>query len=103
MESKTTSRGFHIYRFADGNGCQCSLQESSVARFQLEDGAVTDGFIWLGVDKDSDGNPARQATMSDGSMVPMGARMHLSQSQVRDLLPLLEYFVEHGDLSDDPA
>lgn len=32
--------------------------------------------------------------------VLLSTRMHLTQDQVRELLPILQYFVEHGELSE---
>ena len=60
MESKVTNRGFSLYKFRDDYGAECSLQESSAARIELEDGSVTDGYIWFGMDKDRDGIPPGQ-------------------------------------------
>lgn len=48
MELQFTSRGFGYYQFRDGNDAYCSLQESSAVR--------DEGCIWLGMDKDRDGN-----------------------------------------------
>ena len=99
MEPKLTNRGFCLYEFKDGYGAECSLQESSAARIEMEDGSVTDGYIWLGVDKERDGfRPGKEIEIHDGSMVKLGARMHLSQSHARDLVPLLQHFVETGEL-----
>jgi hypothetical protein len=99
MESTQTQRGFSHYQFQDGNGANCSLQESSAARCEQEDGTVSDGFIWLGIDSDRDGfRPGRQVADHNGKMVSLGARMHLTQTQVREMLPLLTHFAEHGEL-----
>jgi hypothetical protein len=70
---KTTSRGFTIGEFKDRYGKPCSIQKSSLA---------SEPCIWLGV-KEALGEPSR---------------MHLTQQQVADLLPLLQHFVETGDL-----
>lgn len=69
---RTTELGFAIGEFKDHYGEPCSLQKSSLA---FED------CIWLGVHK------------------PGSDRMHLTQEQVADLLPLLQRFVETGELS----
>ncbi len=61
-------RGFLRGEFQDEYGMACSVQKSSVA---------TEDCIWLGRDY---------------------YRMHLTQAMVADLLPLLQHFVETGDL-----
>ena len=81
-------------RFRDSYGAYCSIQESSAARIEMEDGTVSDGKIWFGMDKESNGEPVGKTV--DGHK--LGARMHLTQTQVRQLLPHLIYFVEHGEL-----
>ena len=68
MNLETTNRGFVIGRFTDIYGEKCSIQKSSLA---------TDDAIWLGVDKN---------------------RMHLNKEQIAKLLPVLQKFVETGDL-----
>ena len=93
MNKKTTNRGFTYYEFKDGYGAECSLQESSAARIEMDDGSVTDGFVWLGVDKDWNG-----LKVGPEGNPELGARMHLSQSTAKELISLLEYFVEHGEL-----
>lgn len=99
MKQKTTQRGFSYYDFRDANGAYCSLQESSAVRFEDEDGGIPDTLIWLGIDRERDGFvPGKEVSNYEGNMVKLGARMHLTQSQVRELLPLLSYFVEHGEL-----
>lgn len=99
----TTSRGFGKLVFEDFYGAQCSLQESSLA---------TEAAIWLGID---DANPlvlASQAsrlgveTNETTGWVPypipdevlISTRMHLTQDQVKALLPILEHFAEYGEV-----
>lgn len=79
-----TERGFVRINFDDLYQARCSLQESSLA---------TDYAIWLGVDR----TPADFAAA--GSQV-IGYRMHLTQSDVRALLPLLTIFATTGVLPD---
>lgn len=73
-----TSRGFAVARFQDLYGSQCSLQKSSLADLDA---------VWLGVDQGADGIVA--------------CRMHLSQEMIRDMLPALQHFVDHGELPCD--
>ena len=73
MKIEQTQRGFDYTKFKDKYGNLCSLQKSSLA---------TEDCIWLGID-----NPK------------VDGRMHLSRDQVAELLPILQKFVETGELS----
>lgn len=73
MPLRVNGRGFVVVTFNDRYDIPCSLQESSLAN---------EAAVWLGVD-DVEGEPAR---------------MHLSQEQVKTLLPLLQHFVDTGRL-----
>lgn len=75
MKVYKTGRGFARADFVDYYGHKASIQESSIV------GAAS---IWLGCDT---------GHHFDGQCL---ARMHLTQSQVRELLPLLERFAETG-------
>lgn len=87
-----TNRGFKKYTFEDCYGIKCSLQKSSLA---------TDSAIWLGCE-DADpkvlipGKGWQPVEMPEGYVAD--TRMHLTREQVKDLLPLLHWFVETGDL-----
>jgi hypothetical protein len=72
-------RGFLKGKFKDHYGVDCSIQKSSLA---------TEDCIWLGCDKIMVG-PLGQ---------PYKMRMHLTQSMVADLIPILQRFVETGEL-----
>lgn len=103
MKDSKTQRGFDITNFKDSYGAECSLQKSSSA-FEPK--------IWLGV---NDANP--KIMVSDAKkigIIPkeetgwtrydipkevlLNTRMHLSQEQVKELLPYLNRFVETGSL-----
>lgn len=103
MKKKHTQRGFPYYQFKDKYNQSCSLQLSSLA---------DDRCIWLGVD---DAHPtvlASQASLvgiktqeTTGwvdypipEQVQLQTRMHLNTKQVAKLLPILQKFVETGDL-----
>lgn len=77
-------RGFFKGGFKDRYGADCSIQESSLA---------TEACIWLGCDHET----------VDAQGRPCGARMHLTQAMARDLIPLLEHFVETGVLPHSAA
>lgn len=73
MRSET---GLSKITFEDDYKQQCSLQKSN---------AALENKIWLGVDKDINGKA-------------VNARMHLTQDQVRELLPFLQKFAETGEV-----
>lgn len=73
-------RGFLKGQFVDRYGAKCSIQKSSLA---------TEDCIWLGCDHET----------FDSHCRPCGARMHLTQDMVADLIPVLQRFVETGELS----
>lgn len=73
-------RGFMKGQFVDRYGEKCSIQKSSIA---------TEDCIWLGCD--------HERFAPDGTAC--GARMHLTQEMAADLIPLLQRFVETGELN----
>lgn len=84
LELQFSARGFAFVEFIDKYKSECSLQESSAS------GNVVDGsYIWFGVDK-----PFAEYKVEDGEQV----RMHISQTQMEQLLPLLQRFVRTGQL-----
>ena len=112
-----TGRGFEIVKFRDEYDKECSIQESSRAVCENDDGTVDDplGWIWLGID-----NAEPKIMKSDafrmGIPVPPGpitgwmpyeippevsltTRMHLNETQVRGLIDRLTLWLETGDLS----
>lgn len=103
-----THRGFKIGEFEDANGEKCSIQKSSACCRDEDEGE----FIWLG---NADANPMVMAfhaasvgvnTTETNGWVPypvpkevlMHTRMHLSQRQVKALLPILQHFAKTGQL-----
>jgi hypothetical protein len=103
FELSKTNRGFAHGSFTDLYGVKCSIQKSSLA---------TKDAIWFGVD---DANP--QIMCSDAKRlglptvddrgwqnynlpeeVLITTRMHLTQEQVKEMLPILAYFAKHGEL-----
>jgi hypothetical protein len=91
MKLEATNRGFYHGEFIDQYGVKCSIQESSLA---------TEHCIWLGI------NDVFPQVQVDGlwQKVPLppgaatGGRMHLTREMVKNLLPLLQHFVETGEL-----
>lgn len=102
-EKTKTQRGFNLITFTDAGGVECSLQKSSAA----------DGdFIWLGADKIGlkafypftyepwrDVQEQSIAHCLGAKEVIANNRMHLSQEQVKELLPFLIKFVKTGDIN----
>lgn len=103
-----TSRGFRIDKFVDSYGHECSLQKSSSA---MED------KIWLGIDDPkpiimaSDAAKMGRTDLLEPGQpivgwvpwtlpdeVQISTRMHLTQAQVKDLLPALRHFAKTGQL-----
>jgi hypothetical protein len=67
-------------KFKDRYDADCSIQKSSLA---------TEDCIWLGCNHE---------TIHSQTGERCGARMHLTQSMAADLIPLLQHFVDTGDL-----
>lgn len=91
---KKTERGFEYAEFTDYNGVSCSIQKSSLA---------TEDAIWLGC---NEADP-QHLTSSGWEKLRFPkdtvfiTRMHLTREQVAILLPLLQNFVDTGELSKD--
>lgn len=92
-----TKRGFGLIEFQDRYDASCSIQDSSLA---------TENAIWFGVD-DADPQIMASKTEQGGTGwvsypipgdVQLTTRMHLTQDQVQGILPILQYFAEHGEL-----
>lgn len=71
MTVDRTERGFEIIRFDDRNGQKCTLQQSSIADFEPPGSSA----VWFGVGSE---------------------RMHLSLTQLQELLPYLQRWAETG-------
>jgi len=106
MKQSTTQRGFSLIEFEDSYGLGCNIQESSNAG---------GSHIWLGV-KDAEPKILAHDAMGLGlptngettgwvpyeipSQVFLNTRMHLDTKQVKDLIKVLEIWVESGELVD---
>jgi len=77
IKKDTTDKGWDVRVFADLYGARCSIQKSSLA---------TKDAIWFGVHEDMNGKDITKA------------RMHLDVEMVKQLLPILQHFVETGEL-----
>ena len=102
MELKHTNRGFAYYEFTEVNGELCNIQKSSSA---MQD------CIWLGSKNIGlsgfipHGNPSWRDVTDDQIKEKFGFqdiiannRMHLSREQVAALLPILQKFVDTGEI-----
>ncbi|OCP21948.1 MULTISPECIES: hypothetical protein [unclassified Ensifer] len=92
LKFETTQRGFAVATFTDRYGEECSLQASSLA---------TEAAIWFGIDNPKvqvcvPGEGWKDVPVPHGSVI--SSRMHLTQDQVKALLPALTLFAETGDL-----
>jgi len=106
MEKEYTNRGFGLYRFNDIYGDECSVQMSSLA---------TKPAIWLGINKanpiikSSDaiklGLNEETLTEEDNGWtkyqipneVSIHTRMHLDQALAKELIEILQRFVDQGE------
>jgi hypothetical protein len=92
-----THRGFALIEFTDLYGAECSIQKSSLA---------TDHCIWFGVNEADPKIMASMTPQGGTGWVPyeipkevsLNTRMHLSRKQVKQILPILQAFVETGEL-----
>ncbi len=103
IKFENTCRGFAYGEFLDLYGEECSIQKSSLA---------TEDAIWFGIN-----NARPQIMVSDAKRlgiptdksvgwipypfpeeVALVERMHLNREQVSTLLPILQHFVNTGEL-----
>lgn len=97
IENGTTKRGFRIDKFVDLYGAECSIKKSSLA---------TDDAIWIGI---TDAKPIILGSKVRDDLtgwvkypvpddVQIRTRMHLNREQVKALMPILQRFVDTGDI-----
>ena len=102
MKPQHTGRGFAYYEFTEVNGEVCNIQKSSSA---MQD------CIWLGNKNIGlkgfipHGNPSWRDVTEDQIKEKFGFqyiiannRMHLSREQVAALIPILQKFVDTGEI-----
>ncbi len=96
MKKDTTNRGFALYEFTDSKNTPCSIQKSSSA---MED------KIWLGANEIGLKRFEANIGWSDVELVNTisnhyvaNNRMELTREQVAEMLPILQKFVDTGDL-----
>lgn len=81
LQQSKTGRGFTLIKFKDMYEQPCSLQKSSIA---------TEDCIWFGVHD--------QIDLNTKEVIGPSQRMHLTQEQVKELLPILQRFVDTGEI-----
>lgn len=106
MKEKKTNRGFKYIEFKDFYGEDCSLQESSTAFYKC---------LWLGVDKikpkilhtDATKLGINHNNVKEGWIdyeipeeVLIGGRMHLEKEQVKNLIKILQNWLDDKSLDD---
>lgn len=102
MKLLHTNRGFAYYEFSEYDGNTCNIQKSSLAN---------EDCIWLGSKKIGlkgfipNGNPSWREISDEQIQEKFGFksiignnRMHLSREQVKKLLPILQKFVDTGEI-----
>jgi hypothetical protein len=96
VEFEKTGRGFAIGRFTDVGGTTCTIQKSSTA---------DEDRIWLGAEEIGLKHFKAYKGWSDVVLVNTveehyiaNTRMHLNREQVAALLPILQRFVETGEI-----
>ena len=97
MNKTHTNRGFGKIEFTDRYGVKCSIQESSLAS--------AEGHIWFGANdiglkhfKAYEGWKDVELVNTLEEHYVANNQMHLSQSMVRELLPILQKFADTGEL-----
>jgi hypothetical protein len=95
MKYSKTGRGFRICRFVDEYQNKCSLQESSLS-------SANGWCVWLGLEKVeiTIGDQLQPFKLPPDAFV--SSRMHLTRDMVAELIPLLQHFVDTGELPDEP-
>jgi hypothetical protein len=97
MKKEKTDRGFALRRFKDRIGVECTIQKSSIA---------TEDCIWLGAERIGlqIGHPWKDISEEEikakfnAEHLIANNRMHLTIKQVKKLLPILNKFVETGEI-----
>ena len=93
MEYKENGRGYKVLLFKDVDENECSLQESS----------LIEPAIWIGLDHiqpklflpDIDKTMQGWINYPISECVKLFGRMELTQQQVKELLPYLQFFAEN--------
>ena len=112
LMEKTTDRGFKLYEFTDKGGFQCSIQESSFGGVVVViDEDDNDPRIFIGINNstikacipnygwiDIEPPGLRNDDSGEEYTTFVNGRMELSQTQVKEILPILQKFAKDGCL-----
>ena len=108
IKIKTSERGFQRAEFLDYYKTKCSIQKSSLADRQciwfgtheIKPLIMSSDAIRLGLrERTFDENDNGWVDFEIPKEVAISTRMHLDRKQVQKLLPILQHFVETGELS----
>lgn len=97
LKETTTQRGFKLIEFEDLYNAKCNIQKSSLASYDA---------IWFGLEN-ADPKILASKVQEGGTGwvkypipedVMMSTRMHLSRDDVKALLPILQKFVDTGEI-----
>jgi hypothetical protein len=103
--SPANDRGFFLGKFKDRYGSECSLQESSIC--------ASEGHVWFGMDNpdlkyfiphqgwNNVSEEEFKSFLPKDAQPLLSSRMHLSQSDIENLLPSLMYFTKRGYLPNE--
>ncbi len=98
IKKTKTARGFKLITFTDRSNVDCTLQESSLAG----EAAIWFGAAEIGVQRHArDYQGWHEVDLKEvfpGQDIVANNRMHLTQEQVIELLPILQHFAETGEL-----
>lgn len=98
MKKSKTNRGFGLIQFTDSYNVDCSIQKSS---------AALDDYIWLGADSlglrgfnNGWKNISEEEVKEKFNVkeIVYNSRMHLNREQVKELIPILQKFVDTGTI-----
>lgn len=95
LQIQYTSRGFAFAEFEDEHRNRCTIQKSSL----VEPECIWLGCTTLNVQAFFPGDGWKEVAMPEGDYIANN-RMHLTQAQVAELLPLLQRFVETGEIDE---
>ena len=98
LKVKQTSRGFDIMEFSDSYGVECSLQVSSSVEPHIWLGAKEIGLKKLKLGATSGGWEDIDTSGDEHTSYIANTRMHLSQEEVKALLPTLIKFANSGEI-----
>lgn len=92
IKKMKTPRGFEVIEFKDRYGIDCNIQKSSLA----SEDAIWFGAKEIGLKMLDVGKGWKDVELKSNHVA--NNRMHLTQDQVKALLPILQKFADTGEL-----